>query len=123
MFLMSIIIFVSYWKIYQKAGKPGWAAIVPIYNIIVLLEIIKKPTWWILLFFVPFANIIILFLMVHELSKVFGKDIGFTFGLIFLPVIFFPILGFGKSAYLGGVVPNEPYTVPRPPVPPTPTSL
>jgi len=95
------LLIIPLWKIYLKAGKPGWASIIPIYNIIVYLEIIGKPWWWILLLlFVPVANIIFAILMANELSKCFGKDAGFTVGLILLPFIFYPILGYGKAQYI-----------------------
>ncbi len=96
---IAILIIVSTWKVYQKAGQPGWASIVPIYNFIVLLEVVGQPIWWILLFFIPFINIIFIFIVYHELSKSFGQNIGFTLGLIFLPFIFFPMLAFGNYAY------------------------
>ncbi len=93
---------VSIWKIFEKAGKPGWAAIIPIYNLIVWLEIVGKPWWWILLiFFIPFVNIILLIIVVHLLSKSFGKSGWFTLGLLFLSIIFFPILAFGDAKYQG----------------------
>jgi len=102
LFAISIaLLIIPLWKIYLKAGKPGWASIIPIYNIIVYLEIIGKPWWWILLLlFVPVANIIFAILMANELSKCFGKDAGFTVGLILLPFIFYPILGYGKAQYI-----------------------
>ncbi len=87
------------WKIYQKAGQPGWASIIPIYNIIVLLDIVGKPRWWIILLFIPFVNIYFSVVVIHNLSLVFGKDAGFTVGLIFLGIIFLSILAFGKSTY------------------------
>ncbi len=89
------------WKVYTKAGKPGWASLVPIYNIIVLLEIVGKPTWWLVLMLIPVVNVVILFLIYHQLSLSFGKGVGFTVGLIFLSFIFLPILAFGDSKYLG----------------------
>lgn len=103
LFLLTIVVLmlVAQWKIYEKAGKPGWAAIIPIYNMVVLLEIVGKPIWWIILFFVPLVNIVIAIIVVHELSKSFGKDAGFTIGLILVGVIFYPILGFGKDQYIG----------------------
>ena len=107
-----ILIIVSMWKVYQKAGQPGWASIVPIYNYIILLEITGKPIWWILLFFIPFINIIFIIIVYHELSKSFGQNIGFTLGLIFLPFIFYPMLAFGNYTY-GKTVPSE--------IPPMPT--
>lgn len=94
-----ILIIVSMWKIYQKAGQHGWASIVPIYNYIVLLEITGKPIWWILLFFIPLINIIFIIIVYNELSKSFGQNVGFTLGLIFLPFIFYPMLAFGNYTY------------------------
>lgn len=97
--IIFLVLIISNWKIYSKAGKPGWTSIIPIYNMVVLLEIVGKPIWWIILMFVPFVNVVIGYLVVHELARVFGKGIGYTLGLIFLPFIFYPILGFGKAVY------------------------
>lgn len=96
-----ILIIASQWKIFEKAGKPGWAAIVPIYNIVVLLEIVGKPTWWIILMLIPFVNIVVLIMVTHQLSLSFGKGAGFTVGLIFLGIIFYPVLAFGSAEYVG----------------------
>lgn len=95
------LIIASVWKIFTKAGKPGWAAIVPIYNGIVLLEIVGKPLWWIILLFIPIVNVIIAIWVTNLLSKSFGKNEGFTIGLILFGFIFYPILGFGDAQYLG----------------------
>ncbi len=89
------------WKIYEKAGKPGWAAIIPIYNMIVLLEIVGKPLWWFLLLLIPGVNIVVSVLVYIELSKSFGKDTAFAIGLLLLSFIFYPILAFGSARYLG----------------------
>jgi hypothetical protein len=97
----GIFMIAAMWKVYTKAGKPGWAAIIPIYNTIVLLEIIGKPIWWFLLLLVPCVNIVFMVWMYNLLSKSFGKSEGFTVGIILLPFIFIPILGFGDAAYLG----------------------
>jgi hypothetical protein len=94
-----ILMIVAMWKLYVKAGQPGWAAIIPIYNIIILLKIIGKPLWWIVLLFIPLVNIVVGFMMAHQTAKVFGKDIGCTIGLILLPFIFYPILAFGSAVY------------------------
>ena len=97
-----VLLLVSMWKIYTKAGKPGWVILIPIYNIIVLLEIVGKPWWWLLLIaFVPVANVIFLVWTYNMLSLSFGKTSGFTVGLIFLAPIFIPILGLGKAEYKG----------------------
>lgn len=95
-----VFVIITVWKIFTKAGQPGWASIVPVYNLVVLLQVVNKPTWWILLAFVPIANIFVGLYVVYELGRVFGKGIGFTLGLIFLPIIFYPILAFGKSSYM-----------------------
>jgi len=98
--LIAFGIFVQ-WKIFTKAGKPGWACIVPIYNIIVLLEIVGKPWWYLLLLFIPVVNIVILIMVMIALAQVFGKSGGFAVGLIFLSLIFMAILAFGDAKYLG----------------------
>lgn len=102
-FGLSIAIFLiaAQWKIYEKAEQPGWACIIPIYNTYVLLKIVGKPWWWLLLMLIPLVNVIFAIWMVNMLSKSFGKDEGFTVGLILLGFIFYPILGFGRSRYLG----------------------
>jgi len=99
-YIAIIALFVaSEWKVYSKAGKPGWACLVPIYNIIVLLEIVKKPLWWFLLLMVPIVNLVVLIIITHRLSVSFGKGGGFTAGLILLPIICYPILAFGDANY------------------------
>ena len=101
--LIAVIILViaSLWKIFEKAGQEGWKAIIPIYNMYVLLKIVGKPTWWLILFFIPFVNYIFIIWTYNMLSKSFGKSEGFTVGLVLLGVIFLPILGFGAAKYLG----------------------
>jgi len=98
-FLFWLFIVICRWKIFEKAGKPGWAAIIPIYNAIVLLEIVGKPTWWIILFLIPGVNLIIFIIVTHELSLAFGQGGGFTILLILLPFIGYPILAFGSAQY------------------------
>jgi len=97
---ISIFMIICMWKVYVKAGKPGWAAIVPIYNIVVLLEIVKKPVWWLILLLIPIVNFIVIILIYVELAKAFGQGVGFALGLIFLSIIFFPILAFGDYQYV-----------------------
>ena len=86
-------------KIYSKAGQAWWAAIIPIYNIYILLKIVCKPTWWLILYFIPVINIIIGIIVTYNLALRFGKGVGFTLGLILLSFIFYPILGFGDATY------------------------
>ncbi len=99
--ILQIFIFVCLWKIFEKAGKPGWAALVPVYNIVILLEIIDRPIVWLLYLFIPLANIYFSVLMTVELAKKFGKDTGFGVGLILLPMVFYPMLAFGETHYQG----------------------
>ncbi|MDG1146912.1 MAG: CCC motif membrane protein [Crocinitomicaceae bacterium] len=100
--ILPLIVFsiIANWKIYEKAGKPGWAVLIPVYNTIVLLEIVRKPIWWIALMFIPIANLVVIILIYIELAKVFGKDSGFALGLVFLSPIFIMILGFGDAKYI-----------------------
>ncbi len=105
---LTIFGVVAVWKIYQKAGHPGWESIVPFYNNYILLKIVGKPTWWLILFFIPVVMIIPHILICLALAQVFGKGVGFAIGLIFLPLIFYPILAFGKSQYIGLGVPLVP---------------
>ena len=104
---LSILMIVSLWKIFKKAGKPGWASIVPIYNIYIMCEIAEKEWWYVLLSCVPFANIYAMIVLYNGMAKRFGKSGGFVAGMILLPVIFFPMLAFGKDA---AIVNNQPNT-------------
>jgi hypothetical protein len=100
--IVIVVVIASWWKLFTKAGKPGWAAIIPIYNLIVLCEICGRPAWWvILILLVPCANIIFLILLYIDLAKSFGKDAVFAVGLILLGIVFLPILAFGDSKYVG----------------------
>ncbi len=91
--------FAAMWKVFEKAGKPGWAAIIPIYNAIVIIQIARKPTWWFLLYLIPLVNIVIAVIVMHNVARNFGKGVGFTLGLIFLGFIFFPLLAWGDAEY------------------------
>ncbi len=97
--LLAIVFIVAEWKIFEKAGKPGWAILIPIYRIIVFLDIIEKPWWWLLLFLIPGVNIIFGIWATNLLSIKFGKGVGFTVGLLLLSPIFILILGFGDAKY------------------------
>lgn len=102
---IGIAIIAGFWKVNTKAGKPGWACLVPVYNMIVLLQIAGKPLWWIILFIIPIANIVAIFLVSIALAAKFGKGAGFGIGLALLSPIFFPILGFGDAKYQGATPP------------------
>jgi Family of unknown function (DUF5684) len=96
-----LVIIIGLWKVFTKAGKPGWASIIPIYNLIVLLEISGKPLWWIILCIIPCVNIVVFILIYIALAKSFGQGTGFGIGMFIFPFIFIPILGFGSSTYVG----------------------
>ena len=96
------LIIIPLWKVYKKAGKPGWAAIIPVYSNWVLFEITGFPAWIALLTLIPFVNIvpgILTLVATVKLAQRFGKGIGFGIGMIVLPFIFLPILGYGKAQY------------------------
>ncbi len=98
LFIISyVLIIVSLWKIFKKAGKPGWVSIIPIYNIYVICQIAEKKWWNILLLLIPIANIYAMIVLYNGLAKKFGKSGGFVVGMILLPIIFFPILAFSGS--------------------------
>jgi hypothetical protein len=96
--LIAVMI-AAMWKIFTKAGQPGWASLIPIYNIYILTKIAGRPAWWLLLLLIPFANFIILIILTVDLSKRFGKGTGYAIGMILLPFIFYPMLGFGDDKY------------------------
>jgi hypothetical protein len=99
--IFTILFIAGLWKVFEKAGKPGWAAIIPFYNIWIMLEIIGRPGWWLLLYFIPVVNILVGWLVFLELASAFGKGIGFGIGLILLFPIFILLLGFGDAQYVG----------------------
>jgi hypothetical protein len=97
----------SHWKVFAKAGRSGWAALIPIYNLYVLAKIVGKRGTYLLWFLVPIANLVAAIKLTHYLSKSFGKGTGFTLGLIFLPIVFYPILAFGDAKYIGPYADRE----------------
>jgi hypothetical protein len=88
------------WALFEKAGWPGWASIVPIYNVYVLLKIAGMSGWWLLGFLVPILDIVVMVMMLWKISKAFGHGWGYFLGLFFISIVFFPMLGFGKSEYM-----------------------
>jgi hypothetical protein len=93
------LVIAGFWKVFVKAGEPGWAALVPIYNLVVLLKIAGKPLWWLLLLLIPFVNFIALILVGMGVAQNFGKSSGFGIGLGLLAPIFYPMLGFSDAVY------------------------
>jgi hypothetical protein len=105
LFLVYALVFVVWiagmWKTFAKAGEPGWAALIPIYNTYVWLKIVGRPIWWILLFLVPCVSIVIVFIVSIDMAKSFGKSDGYGIGMALLPFIFWTMLGFGDAQYRG----------------------
>src|SRR5438093_7825645 len=99
--LIALFLIVAMWKVFTKAGQPGWASIIPIYNLYVWCKIVGRPWWWILLMLIPFVNFIVGIILCIDMAKSFGKGAGFGIGLALLGVIFIPILGFGSAQYQG----------------------
>lgn len=99
--VLLLFMIVSLWRVYTKAGRPGWAILIPIYSFYVFLKIAGKPGWWIFLALIPFVNSIVAILVTVGIARNFGKGVGFAIGLIFLPLIFYPILAFGSAEYRG----------------------
>ncbi len=97
---MYVLQIIAMWKIFTKANKPGWASIVPVYNIYTLLQIAEVPTWYLLLLIIPVANIYATFKMYIELAHKFGKDTGFGIGLVLLNPVFILVLAFGNATYI-----------------------
>ncbi|MBP8002708.1 MAG: signal peptidase I [Chloroflexi bacterium] len=96
------------WKIFTKAGKPGWAAIIPIYNFVIYLEIVGRPLWFIVLFFIPFVNFIALILLMLDLAASFGKDMIYAILLILFPYVMLLVLAFSDAQYVGPMAAKNP---------------
>ena len=97
-----VVIIAGMWKMFEKANQPGWGAIIPIYNTILMIKIAGKPVWWIILLLIPLVNFIISIILYVALAQVFGKGVGFAIGILLLPFVFLPMLGFGSAQYKGG---------------------
>jgi hypothetical protein len=99
--LIALLLIIAMWKVFTKAGQPGWASIIPIYNLYIWCKIVGRPGWWIILMLIPFVNFVICIILCIDMAKSFGKGAGFGIGLALLGIIFWPILGFGSAQYQG----------------------
>jgi hypothetical protein len=99
--IVMVLMIASWWKMFTKAGQPGWAAIIPILNLYFFCKVAGRPGWWLILMFIPVVNFIIIIILCIDIAKAFGKGVGFALGLVFLPFIFYPILAFGSAQYQG----------------------
>lgn len=95
--LLSVV---AFWRVFEKAGRPGWASIIPVYNIYVLLKVAGRPGWWVILYFIPLVNVVASIVVALDCAKMFGKGKAFGFfGLWLFSLIGFMILGFGDAKY------------------------
>lgn len=100
--VVAVLSIIAMWKIFVKAGQEGWKAIIPFYNMYVLLQIVGRPGWWLLLYFVPVANIVVIIITALDLAKSFGRSEVFgIFGLFLFSLVGYMILAFGKDTYRG----------------------
>lgn len=96
-----VLVVAGWWMIFTKANEEGWKAVIPFYNLYVLLKIVGREGWWLILFFIPIVNLVVWILVSIDLAKSFGQSGWFAVGLIFLPFVFVMILGFGSATYQG----------------------
>lgn len=110
-FLIALVICVfmiaAMWRVFTKADQPGWGCLIPFYNVYLMLKIAGKPGWWLVFFFIPVINLVVQIVMLIDIARNFGRGGWFAAGLIFLPIIFFPILAFGDSSYIGADQPAD----------------
>ncbi|HEU5187833.1 MAG TPA: DUF5684 domain-containing protein [Candidatus Saccharimonadales bacterium] len=93
---------VAFWRVFEKAGQPGWAALIPFYNMYVLLKIVGRPGWWLILLFIPLVNVIVSLVVALDMAKAFGKSTLFgVVGLWLFNIIGYLILAFGDAKYIG----------------------
>jgi hypothetical protein len=97
--IAGFLMIVSWWKIFVKAGREGWESLVPILNLVRILQISHVPLWAIILCFIPVANVVFPLWLGYALAKSFNKSVGYALGLIFLPVFFYPHLAFSDASY------------------------
>lgn len=98
--VIAVLEIVALWFVFVKGGRPGWAAIIPFFNIYTMLKVVGRPGWWLILYFIPIVNFIVWIIVAIDLAKSFARSTGFAVGTIFLPFIFIPILGFGPAQYV-----------------------
>lgn len=94
-----LVVIAGMWKVFTKAGQPGWGVLIPIYNLYLLTQIAGRPGWWLILMLIPLVNFVIAIILSLDIAKNFGKGAGFGIGLALLGCIFYPILGFGDATY------------------------
>lgn len=108
--VIAIVYIVAGWRMFTKAGRPGWGILIPIYNTYLMCKMAGRSGWWVIALLIPLLNIVAWFLISMDLGKAFGKSGVWSFFLLFL---FHPIgvliLGFGDDRYLGPDSPRLAY--------------
>ena len=98
--VIAVLVLAGLWTTFQKANRPGWAAIIPIYNIYTIVKIAGRDGWWVILYFIPFVNIIVHLIVSVDVAKAFGKsDVFGIVGLWLFSFVGYPMLGFGDATY------------------------
>lgn len=108
--LLAVILLMipALWRTFEKAGRPGWAGLVPFYNVYELCAMGGSPGWWVMLMFVPALNILVLLIICHRAARAFGYGVGMALLMVFLPLVGFPVLGFGPARYVPPQAPGKP---------------
>lgn len=102
MMAVLVVMIIGFWRVFAKAGRPGWACLIPIYNAYILLKIAGRPGWWLLLFLIPLVNIVIALIVAIDMAKAFGQGAAFGVVMLFLLAgIGYLVLGFGNYRYIG----------------------
>lgn len=104
-----VLLIAGFWRVFSKAGQPGWAAIVPIFNTLTLLRVVGRPWYWLLLMLIPIVNLVLLIIVFLDLAKSFGKSAGFGVCTVFFSFVTIPMLGFGDAVYRGPAAALQPY--------------
>ncbi len=102
---IALLMIVSLWKCFNKAGLPGWGILIPIYNVYLIVKLAGRPGWWLVLLFIPLVNVVIDVIVSIDIARKFGKGTGFGVGIFFLPFVFLPAIAFGDARYEGSVLP------------------
>lgn len=118
---LVVVLIIAAWNLFKKAGKPGWAAIVPFYNTWVMVQIAKLSPLWFILLFIPLANLVAIVVIYHNLSKVFGRGVGTTLLMLFFPYITFPYLAFSKNVVYVDAASAQTTAAPKVTTPPVAT--
>jgi len=109
---VALFFIIAAWKVFTKAGKPGWGIFIPIYNLYLWVKIAGRSGWWVLLFLIPLVNIVFAIIVAIDVAKAFGKSGVFGFFLLFLfTYIGIAILGYGQAVY---TPPGPPAAPPAP---------